>query len=235
LSKRAVDSAVKTDSKENGATWQAVAAVREAAYGNSADARQSAAEALKLAPKTQGVEVEAALAFAIAGDMSKAGSLARDLATRFPLDTQVQSLWLPAIQAEIALHSKAPAAALNALRPTPVEFGQINFVINNSCLYPTYVRGDAYLAAGQGSSASAEFQKILDHTGIVWNCWTGALAHLGIARANALQAKTSQGADADAARVRALAAYKDFLTLWKDADPDIPILKEAKAEYAKLQ
>jgi hypothetical protein len=91
------------------------------------------------------------------------------------------------------------------------------------------------LAAGQGSTAAAEFQKILDHSGIVWNCWTGALAHLGVARANALQSRTSRGADADAARVRALAAYKDFLTLWKDADADIPILKEAKAEYAKLQ
>jgi hypothetical protein len=102
-----------------------------------------------------------------------------------------------------------------------------------------YVRGEAYLAAGQGKEAAAEFQKIIDHSGIVWNCWTGALAHLGVARANALQAKTfkaqGQGADADAARVRALAAYKDFLALWKDADADIPILKEAKAEYAKLQ
>jgi eukaryotic-like serine/threonine-protein kinase len=89
--------------------------------------------------------------------------------------------------------------------------------------------------AGQGNAAAVEFQKILDHGGIVWNCWTGALAHLGVARASALQSKTSQGADADAARVRALAAYKEFLALWKDADPDIPILKEAKAEYAKLQ
>jgi len=100
---------------------------------------------------------------------------------------------------------------------------------------PTYIRGKEYLSEGEGKEAVAEFQKILDHSGIVWNCWTGALAHLGVARANALQAKTSQGADADAARVRALAAYKDFLTLWKDADPDIPILKEAKLEYAKLQ
>src|SRR5208283_2772684 len=98
-----------------------------------------------------------------------------------------------------------------------------------------YVRGQAHLAASHGSAAAAEFQKILDHSGIVWNCWTGALAHLGLARANTLQAKTSQGADADAARTRALAAYKDFLTLWKNADPDIPILKEARAEYAKLQ
>jgi hypothetical protein len=116
-----------------------------------------------------------------------------------------------------------------------MELGTIPFVANLSCLYHVYVRGEAYLAAGHGSAAGAEFQKILDHSGIVWNCWTGALAHLGLARANALQAKTSQGADADAARVRALAAYKDFLTLWKDAAPDIPILKEAKAEYAKLQ
>jgi hypothetical protein len=89
------------------------------------------------------------------------------------------------------------------------------------------------LATGQGSAA-AEFQKILDHSGIVWNCWTGALARLGVARANALQAKTSQSADADAARIRTLAAYKDFLTLWKVADPDIPVLKQDKAEYAKL-
>ncbi|MGA7920843.1 MAG: hypothetical protein WCA38_14355, partial [Candidatus Acidiferrales bacterium] len=90
------------------------------------------------------------------------------------------------------------------------------------------------LGSRQGSAAAAEFQKILDHSGIVWNCWTGALAHLGVARANSLEVKTSQGADADAARVRALAAYKDFLTLWTDADPDIPIFIAAKSEYAKL-
>src|SRR5207302_11271833 len=106
---------------------------------------------------------------------------------------------------------------------------------SGSCLYLTYLRGQAYLAAGQGRAAAAEFQKILDHSGIVWNCWTGALAHLGKARANALESRAAQGADADAARVRALAAYKGFLTLWKDADSDIPVLKQAKAEYAKLQ
>src|ERR1019366_9316866 len=115
---------------------------------------------------------------------------------------------------------------------SPIELGQILFVNNISCLYPVYIRGEASLAAGRGTAATAEFQKILDHSGIVWNCWTGALAHLGVARANALQSRSSQGGDAD--RGRALAAYKDFLTLWKDADPDIPILKEAKAEYAKL-
>ncbi len=237
LTKRAVDSAIRVDSKENGAIWQENAAIEQAAYGNPAEARQASAEALKLAPTSQGVEVEAALAFAMAGDTARAESLAQDLGKRFTLDTQMQSLWLPAIQAQLALDKKNPAAALTALQAAvpPIELGQIAFVTNMSCLYPTYVHGEAYLAAGQGKEAAAEFQKILDHSGIVWNCWTGALAHLGVARANALQAKTSQGADADLARSRTLAAYKDFLTLWKDADPDIPILKEAKAEYAKLQ
>jgi eukaryotic-like serine/threonine-protein kinase len=236
LTKRAVDSAIRVDSKEGGAIWQENAALREVAYGNPAEARQSAAEALKLAPASPGVKSEAALAFAMAGDTARAESLAQDLNKRFPLDTQMQSLWLPAIQAQVALDRKNPAAALNTLQTaSPIELGQIQFVNNISCLYPVYVRGEAYLAAGQGSAAATEFQKILDHSGIVWNCWTGALAHLGVARANALQAKTSQGADADAARVRALAAYKDFLTLWKDADPDIPILITAKAEYAKLK
>ena len=176
----------------------------------------------------QGVEVEAALAFAMAGETARAESLAQDLGKRHPLDTQMQSLWLPAIHAQLALNKKNPAAALNTLQAaSAIELGI-------DCLYPTYVRGEAYLAAGQ-VSAAAEFQKIFDHSGIVWNCWTGALARLGVARANALQAKTSQGADADAARVRALAAYKDFLALWKDADADIPILIAAKAEYAKLK
>jgi serine/threonine protein kinase/tetratricopeptide (TPR) repeat protein len=236
LTKRAVDSAIRADSKENGAVWHANAALQQAAYGIAAEARQSAAEALKLAPTSQGVESEAALAFAMVGDTARAESVAQDINKRSPLDTQMQSLWLPAIQAQLALDRKNPALALNALQAaSPVELGMIQFCANISCLYHVYVRGEAYLAAGQGSAAAAEFQKILDHSGIVWNCWTGALAHLGVARANALQARTSQGADADAARVRALAAYKDFLTLWKDADPDIPILKQAKAEYAKLQ
>jgi tetratricopeptide (TPR) repeat protein len=236
LTKQAVDSAIRADSKEGGAIYLANAAVQQTAYGNTAEARQSATEALKLVPTSQGVGAEAGLAFAMAGDTARAESLAQDLGKRFPLDTQMQSLWLPAIRGQLALIRKNPTSALTTLQAaSPIEFGLIGFVTNISCLYPTYVRGQAYLAAGQGSAAAAEFQKILDHSGIVWNCWTGALTHLGLARANALQARTSQGADADAARVRALAAYKDFLTLWKDADPDIPILKQANAEYAKLQ
>ena len=237
LTKQSLDAAIRADSKESGAIWQGNAALREAAFGNAPAAKQAAAVGLKLAPTSQGVHVEAALAFAMAGDAARADSLAQDLNKRFPLDTQMQLLWLPAIRAELALNRKSPAEALNSLQAAgpPIELGQIAFLANNSCLYPTYIRGGAYLAAGQGKEAAAEFQRILDHSGIVWNCWTGALAHLGVARANALQSRTSQGADADAARVRALAAYKDFLALWKDADPDIPILKQAKAEYAKLQ
>jgi serine/threonine protein kinase/Flp pilus assembly protein TadD len=238
LTQRAVDSAVRADNKEAGAVYFANAAVQQAAYEKFAEAKDSAAQALKLAAASQGVKSEAALAFAMVGDTARAKALAQDLGKRFPMDTQMKSLWLPAIRAQSALERKNPAGALNALEATSstsIELGAIGFVNNISCLYPTYLHGEAYLAAGQGNAAAAEFQKILDHSGIVWNCWTGALAHLGVARANALQSRTSQGADADAARLRALASYKDFLTLWKDADPDIPILKEAKTEYAKLR
>ncbi|HYA22902.1 MAG TPA: tetratricopeptide repeat protein [Terriglobales bacterium] len=251
LTKRSVDSAVRADSKETGAIWLANSALREAAFGNLTQARQSADEGLKLVPNSQAVEVEAALAYAMAGDTARAESLAQDLNNRYPLDTQMQSLWLPAIRAQLALDRKNPSEAISDLQTAvpPIEYGQIQFVANLSCLYPTYIRGEAYLANGQGTQAAAEFQKIIDHSGIVWNCWTGALAHLGVARANALQAgighvgtgaspvqaEHSSAADRDAARFRAIAAYKDFLTLWKDADVDIPILKQAKAEYAKLQ
>jgi tetratricopeptide (TPR) repeat protein len=237
LTTQSVASAIRADSKETGAIWQENAAVREAAFGNASEGKRAAAEGLKLTPSSPGVEIEAGLAYAMAGDTTRAESLAQELNKRFPLDTQMQSLWLPAVRAQLALNRKNPTDALGQLQAAtgPIEFGQVTFINNISCLYHTYIRGEAYLAAGQGSAAAAEFQKILDHGGIVWNCWTGALARLGVARANALQAKTSQGADADASRVRALAAYKDFLILWKDADSDIPILKEAKAEYAKLQ
>jgi eukaryotic-like serine/threonine-protein kinase len=236
LNQRAIASAVKSDNKENAAIFEAIAAQREAAYGNTAEARKLAADATRLAPKSQGAQSEAALAFAFAGDARKAESLARDLNSAFPLDTQIQSIWLPTIKARLALNKKDASHSLDYVRaPSAIDSGEVAFVMNISCLYPNYVRGEAYLAAGQSTAAGAEFQKILDHSGIVWNCWTGALAHLGVARANALQAKTAEGADADAARVRALAAYEDFLTLWKDADPDIPIYKQAKTEYARLQ
>ena len=232
LTARSVDSAIRADSKETGALWQEIAAQREAAFGNSIQAKQEATQGLKLDPDSQGVEAEAAVAFALAGDVEQADSLAQDLNKRFPLDTQIQSLWLPAIRAQVALNRKDPSQALAELQGTSptIELGSISFVANVSCLYPTYIRGQAFLAARQGTQAAAEFQKILDHSGIVWNCWTGALAQLGVARAYALEAQSDPGAGE-----RARTAYQNFLALWKDADPDIPVYKQAKAEFAKLQ
>ena len=231
LTKQAVDSAIGADNKESGAMWQANAALQQAAYGDTAKSRQTAAEALKLAPTSRDIESEVALALAMAGDAARADSLAQDLEKQFPLDMQMQSLWLPTIRAQLALDRKSPSLALNALQAASA----IELSDSDDCLYHLYIRAEAYLAAGQAAPAAAEFQKILDHSGITVNCWTGVLAHLGVARANASQFRTSQKADADAARVRALSAYKDFLTLWKDADPGIPILKQAKAECSKLQ
>jgi serine/threonine protein kinase/tetratricopeptide (TPR) repeat protein len=236
MTKQAVDSAVRSDAKESGATWLENEAIRHAAFGDLAAAKQAASDGLKLSPDSQGVQAEAAMALAMAGDAGRAISMAQDLNKRYPLDTQLQSLWLPAIRAQAALDGKNASQALKEFpAPSPMDFGAIGFVANLSCLYPIYIRGEANLAAGQGAAAAAEFQKIIDHSGIVWSCWTGALAHLGVARANALQSRTAQGADADAARVRALAAYNDFLDLWKDADPNIPILVAAKSEYEKLK
>jgi DNA-binding winged helix-turn-helix (wHTH) protein/Tfp pilus assembly protein PilF len=236
LTRRLVDHLFGSDSKESAAKSWDNAALREAMFGNAAQARRAAAEALNIAPASQRVEIEAALALAMVGDTTRAESLAQELNKRFPLHTHVQSLWLPTIDAQLALVRKNPAAALDRLQATTLmELAYTPTHMNISCLYAVYVRGEAYLATGEGSAAAGEFQKILDHSGIVWNCPTGALAHLGLARANALQARTDQGVAADAARRRAFAAYEDFFTLWKDADPDIPILKRAKAEYAKLQ
>jgi eukaryotic-like serine/threonine-protein kinase len=237
LSIKAANFAISSDAKETGGIWLENNAIAEADFGNPAQARQQAAEGLKLVPNSQGINVEAALAYAIAGDTARAESMTQDLNRKYPLDTQLQSLWLPVIQGQIALIRKNPQQATEALRKATgdIEYASIEFINNVSCLYPTYIRGQAYLAANQGKEAAAEFQKILDHTGIVWNCWTGSLAHLGVARANALLAKSSQGADADLARTRSLAAYKSFLTIWKDADPTLPLLHQAQSEYAKLQ
>jgi eukaryotic-like serine/threonine-protein kinase len=236
LTKRAIESSIKADTKENAGIWAENGALREAAFGNTAEALRAATAGLQLMPASQGVADQAALAFAMAGDSARAESMTQELNRRFPLDTQLQNMWLPSIHAQVALNRKNPSAAIEALQVAiPIETGQIGWTTNLSCMFPAYIRGEAHLAAGQGKEAAAEFQKILDHSGIVWNCWTASLSHLGVARANALQAKTLQGAEADLARTRALNAYKEFLTLWKEADEDIPILKQAKAEYAKLQ
>jgi eukaryotic-like serine/threonine-protein kinase len=259
LTRQAAEFAVQADNKEDAAMYQANAALREAAYGNFAEARQFAAEALELSSGNSGVAVQAGMALAMTGESTRTVSLVQELNKRFPVQTQLQLLGLPAIEAQLQLVRRKPDLALNALRPgLPVELANATFSTNNtSCLYPTYIRGQAYLALAQGIAAASEFQKIIDHSGIVWNCWTGAIAHLEVARAYALeagighfgmdasqagparsprgQAVQSSAADRDAARSRAVSAYKEFLSLWKDADPDIPILKEARAEYAELQ
>jgi eukaryotic-like serine/threonine-protein kinase len=171
------------------------------------------------------VEAASAIALGLAGDAPQATRLAADLAKRFPEDTIVQSNYLPTIHAATALQEGSAAKAIEALvRAAPYELGSPAQTLNYA-LYPVYLRGEAYLAAHQGSSAAVEFQKILDHPGVVQNEPIGALAHLGLARADVLQGDTA----------KARTAYNDFLTLWKDADPDIPILIAAKAEYARLK
>jgi tetratricopeptide (TPR) repeat protein len=236
LTQQSIESAIRTDSKESAAIWQENAALREAAFGNSSEAKRLASAGLKLSPESQGVQLEAALAFAMIGDSSQPAAIMRELEKRYPLDTQVHALWLAPIRAQLALHRKNPSAALASLPSIgPLEYGLVPFLNNLSCLYPAYFRGNAYLAAGLGAPAAVEFQKIVDHSGMVWNCWTGALARLGLARAYALESHALEGTDAKAAGVKAQAAYKDFLTLWKDADYDIPVLQQAKQEYARLQ
>ena len=232
FSQLAVDAARHNDAKETAALWEANGAVREAQFGNTAAARKLSRAALSLAPGRD-VRILAALASALGGDVAQARELADQLNADFSLNTLIQGYWLPTIRAQDELDGGRPRQALEMLRSvTTLELGEPPPV---ACLYPVFIRAEAYLSLNEGQSAATEFQKILQHRGIVQNCPLGALAQLGLAHANALQARTSHGADADAARVRAVAAYTDFLTLWKDADPDIPILKEAKAEYAKLQ
>jgi tetratricopeptide (TPR) repeat protein len=217
LTRRASDSAQRADEKETAAGYEAGSAVRVALVGNMSQAKQQAQAALALSTSTY-VEAGSAFALGLAGDAPQATRLAADVAKRFPENTIVQFVYLPMIHAAAALQSGSANKALEALVPAaPYELG--------SGLYPVYLRGEAYLAAHQGSAAAAEFQKILDHACVVQNDLIGALAHLGLARAYALSGDT----------VKAKSAYQDFLGLWKDADPDIPILKEAKAEYAKLQ
>jgi eukaryotic-like serine/threonine-protein kinase len=236
LTTLAAESAVREGNKDGAASYWANGALRQAAYGNAAEARRSATVALKLAPGNPNVAVQAALVFAMTAEAAQAERLVQDLGKHFPLDTQMQLLGLPTVQAQLQLGQQKPDLALNTLRAgLPIEYANTSFSDNISCLYPTYIRGQAYLAARQGAAAAGEFQKIIDHNGIVGNCWTGALAHLGIGRANGLLSTTSEGDQATVARKQARDAYRKFLILWKDADLDIPILKQAKAEYAKLR
>jgi eukaryotic-like serine/threonine-protein kinase len=225
LSRRAVESARHNGDKEPAALWLTHAAIREALFGNSAQARQLAAEAIAEAPGSHDALAQAGLAYASSGDETHARTLADDFAKRFPQDTVAQSVWLPTIRAQIETDRNNSVRGIELLRvAAPYELGMLSLGALNSCFYPVFVRGEAYRNGRQGSAAAAEFQKILDHRGLVWSCSTGALAHLGLARAYAIQGDTA----------KARTTYQDFLSLWKDADPDIPILKQAKAEFAKL-
>jgi tetratricopeptide (TPR) repeat protein len=226
LSRQAVDSSRRSDEKESAALWQANAAIRDALYGNPDVARQYAVAAANLAQGSPDVKAQAGLAFALAADAPHAQLLVDNLSKCFPDHTVLQSVWLPSIRAQIELSRKNAARSIELLQAAaPYELGMLSESAGNSCLYPVYIRAQSYVDAHQGSAAAAEFQKILDHRGLLWNCATGVLARLGLGRAYALQGDTT----------KAKAAYQDFLTLWKDADPDVPTLKEAKAEYAKLQ
>ena len=224
FARRAVDSAVRADSKETAALWQAIGALREAEFGNSGQARQAASAAVTLSPGRD-VKVLAAVAFARAGDIPHARALADELEKAYPTNTTLKLYWFPIVRASIALGSQKPDDAMVALEAVaPYEFGEPPpFQIGT--MYAPYIRGEAYLANHNGAAAAREFQKFLDHRGLVVNYPLASLAHLGLARAYALSGDTA----------KAKTAYQDFFTLWKDADPEIPILKEAKTEYAKLQ
>jgi tetratricopeptide (TPR) repeat protein len=220
MSQRAAALARQADHQETTALYEMGAAMREALFGNAPEARQRAMAAVGLS-KSRDVEYGVAFALALSGDSSRSQTLADDLSRRFPVDTTVRFTYIPTLRALLALNHSKPLNAIELLQTAiPYELG-----MEVGSLYPAYVRGEAYLAAHQGREAAVEFLKILDHRGIVVSDPIGALAHLQLGRAYALSGdKTS-----------AKTAYQNFLTLWKDADPDIPILREAKSEYAEVQ
>jgi tetratricopeptide (TPR) repeat protein len=228
LSAQAEESARRADSKETAAFWQGNEALREVEFGNFSEGVKQAHEALELAPGRD-VKVEAALALARGGDVATAEKLSEELNQEFPLDTLMQNYWLPTVQAAIALQRHDSAKAIAILRTSaPYELADPP-PFSAGTMYPVYLLGQAYLisgnSSGNGEHAAAEFQKILDHPGVIVNFPLSALSHLGLGRARALSGD----------KAGARTAYQDFFALWKDADSDIPILKQAKAEYAKLQ
>jgi eukaryotic-like serine/threonine-protein kinase len=223
FSRRAVESATRAGTKETAAFWQGDSALREAELGNVAAAKQQVQAAVALSTGTD-VSILSALALARSGDRAGAKNFMSELEKKNPSNTLLSVYWLPTINGAIEVNRDNPERALALLETsTPYELGSARTYINY--LYPAYVRGQAYLLGRDGTAAAAEFQKLLDHRGIVLNFVTGALARLQLGRAYAISGDTA----------KAKAAYQDFLTLWKDADPDIPILKQAKTEYARLQ
>ena len=225
LSRRAVTVAERNDQHETAALWRLNAAVREAEVGNARAAREQTAAVLRRASPPD-VQILGAVAFARSDNSQRALDLADEIGRRLPGDTMVQGYWLPVIRASVALTRNDAPAALELLRTSKeYELGApLPSMQMGATLYPVYVRGEAYLKAGRGPEAAAEFQKIIDHRGVVLNFVLGALAHLQLGRARAMSG------DQEGARQ----AYDECFTLWKDADPDIPILRAARAEYARL-
>jgi tetratricopeptide (TPR) repeat protein len=226
LSRRAMDTAERAGEKDPPAMYLATSGLREAWFGNADEAHRRVGLALKRSA-SRDVLYFAALAFGYSRENERARALVDDLGKRFPADTIVQFNYLPTLRARLALNKGYPSEAIESLRAaSPYELGtSTNCPFIWTAMYPVFVRGEAYLAARQGSEAAAEFRKILDHPGVVLNQPIHALAHLGLGRAYVLQGET----------VKAKAAYQEFLALWKDADADIPVLQEAKAEYGKLR
>jgi tetratricopeptide (TPR) repeat protein len=217
LTRRAMDSAERNDARETAAGYQVAIALFEVNSGNREQGIADVRAAVKLAPNREVQEI-AAVALARAGDTAAAEKLASGLDKSFPVNTMVQRYWLPVIRASVAMQRKDPNRA--------IEFLQVvgDLELTNSLL-PAYLRGEGYLMLHDGNRAVAEFQKFIDHRGVVRNRPLGALGRLGLARAYTIQGDNT----------KARAAYQDFLTIWKDADPDLPVLIQAKAEYAKLQ
>jgi predicted Zn-dependent protease len=226
MTRRAVEVAQQAGNRESAAVYETAAAVWDAFFGNASAARRSVVDALALS-KGRDVGYGAAFALALAGDLSRSQALANDLERRFPEDTSVRFNYLPTLRALFSLNAGEPSKAIEVLHIVgPYEFAvpAISFFGFFGSLYPAYVRGTAYLAAHQGAEAAAEFRKVLDHRGLVLGDPVGAVARLQLGRAFVLSGDTA----------KARTAYQDFLTLWKDADADIPILAQARSEYAKL-
>ena len=226
LSQRAVRAAQAANLAEPAAIWQGISALRDAVYGKTQDARAGADKVLTIAPNSRDAQTLTILVLARIGDQRRAQSMLDDLAAAHVSNTVVQSAWVPTVRAELSLVNQKPAQALGLLEAVkPYERGQLIGNLSYACMIPAYLRGEAYLATKQGGPALAEFQKLSDNRGVVGNCWSGALALLGRARAQALSGSTN------AAR----SSYQRFFELWKTADADISILKAARAEFSKLK
>jgi eukaryotic-like serine/threonine-protein kinase len=226
LSRKAVEVAQNSQLNEPAAIWQGIAALREAMYGNVEEARQGANKVLEIAPNSRDAQTLATLILARIGDVRRAQTMTDDLVAANVSNTVVQSAWVPTIRAQTAMINQKPTQALELLDAVkPYERGQLIGNLSYSCMIPVYLRAEAYLGANRGPQALAEFQKLIDSRGVVGNCWSGVLAHLGQGRAQAMSGSTGAARN----------SYQEFFALWKNADANIPILKTARAEFTKLK